>query len=94
MLALDAQGRSVTTSEGLGEADRLDPLQEAFIARDALQCGFCTPGMVMSCKALLLKNPEPTLDEIKAAVAGNLCRCGTYTRVFEAVLQASGRKGA
>jgi aerobic-type carbon monoxide dehydrogenase small subunit (CoxS/CutS family) len=94
MLAADAQGRSVLTPEGLGKDGKPDPLQEAFVARDALQCGFCTPGMVMSCKALLLKNPRPTLEEVKAAVAGNLCRCGTYTRVFEAVLAVANNRGS
>lgn len=92
LLALDATDRKITTVEGLAPAGKPDPLQAAFVARDALQCGFCTPGMVMSCKALLLKNAKPSLDEIKAAVAGNLCRCGTYNRVFEAVLEASGQR--
>jgi len=92
LLALDATDRKITTIEGLAPAGKNDPLQAAFVARDALQCGFCTPGMVMSCKALLLENAKPSLDEIKAAVAGNLCRCGTYNRVFEAVLEASGQR--
>jgi aerobic-type carbon monoxide dehydrogenase small subunit (CoxS/CutS family) len=94
LLAIDAQGRAVTTIEGLGTPAGLDPLQQAFVARDALQCGFCTPGMVMSCKALLSQNPKPSLDEIREAIAGNLCRCGTYPRVCEAVQDVAARRGA
>jgi xanthine dehydrogenase YagT iron-sulfur-binding subunit len=89
--ALDVGDREVTTIEGLARGEALHPLQEAFVAHDALQCGFCTPGMVMSCAALLARNPAPTLDDVKAAVAGNTCRCGTYPKVFEAVLAAAGQ---
>lgn len=89
MLAADAVGHDITTVEGLGTPDRMSPLQAAFVERDALQCGFCTPGFVVSSTALLRKNPNPTLDEIKDGLAGNLCRCGTYSRVFEAVQQAA-----
>lgn len=97
VLAIAAQGKEIQTVEGLaqgkmGEKDEtLDPIQEAFIAHDALQCGYCTPGMLMSCKALLNRNPKPNLSEIKAAVSGNICRCGTYPHVFAAVLAASGQ---
>ncbi|MDZ7316944.1 MAG: (2Fe-2S)-binding protein [candidate division KSB1 bacterium] len=91
MLALDADGCSVETIEGVARGDRLHPLQEAFVENDALQCGFCTPGFIMSGLALLRRNPKPTLEEIKRAVSGNLCRCGTYPNVFKAVAQAAER---
>jgi aerobic-type carbon monoxide dehydrogenase small subunit (CoxS/CutS family) len=84
--AFDAQGRKVTTIEGLAEEGRLHPVQAAFIEHDAMQCGFCTPGMVMSCAALVERNPKCTLEDVKAAVSGNLCRCGTYPNVFKATL--------
>ena len=94
MLAADAEGHEITTVEGLGTPEQMSPLQEAFVEADALQCGFCTPGFVVAGTALLNSNPNPTLDEIKAGLAGNLCRCGTYPRVFEAVGKAAkGRKG-
>ncbi len=93
-LAHEAAGRSITTIEGLASNGRLSPLQEAFVAADALQCGFCTSGMVLSCKVLLDHNPKPTRAEIRAAVAGNLCRCGTYPHVFDAVEAAAGMKTA
>jgi aerobic-type carbon monoxide dehydrogenase small subunit (CoxS/CutS family) len=93
VLAVDAIGREVTTIEGLAAGeDKLHPVQEAFIRHDAMQCGFCTPGMVMSCAALLRANPHPTEHDVRAAVSGNLCRCGTYPHVVEAVLGASGVK--
>jgi len=86
------QGKAIRTVEGLAKDDeQLDPLQAAFIAHDALQCGYCTPGMLMSCRALLDRTPQPTLAEIKTAVSGNVCRCGTYPHVFAAVLAASGQ---
>lgn len=88
-LVLDAVGRSITTIEGLAAGDVLHPVQQAFIEHDAMQCGFCTPGMVMSCAALLERNPSPTLDDVRAATAGNLCRCGTYPKVFDATLAAA-----
>jgi xanthine dehydrogenase YagT iron-sulfur-binding subunit len=91
MLAVDAAGSQITTVEGLDAGGSLDLVQEAFIRHDALQCGFCTPGLVMACKALLASNPQPSLDQIKAGLAGNICRCGTYTNVFNAVLEASGQ---
>jgi xanthine dehydrogenase YagT iron-sulfur-binding subunit len=77
-LAAAVQGRSITTIEGLASGDRLHPVQEAFIEHDAMQCGFCTPGMVMSCAALVERNARPTLEDVRAATSGNLCRCGTY----------------
>jgi xanthine dehydrogenase YagT iron-sulfur-binding subunit len=89
MLAVDAQGKKLTTVEGLGTPDHMSPVQEAFVEHDALMCGFCTPGFVVSCSALLAKNPNPTLAQVKAACAGNTCRCGTYPRVFEAALAAA-----
>jgi xanthine dehydrogenase YagT iron-sulfur-binding subunit len=92
VLAVTAQGKAIRTVEGLAKSDeQLDPLQAAFITHDALQCGYCTPGMLMSCRALLDSTPQPTLAEIKTAVSGNVCRCGTYPHVFAAVLAASGQ---
>jgi aerobic-type carbon monoxide dehydrogenase small subunit (CoxS/CutS family) len=87
--ALDVGRREVTTIEGLAKGETLHPVQEAFIAHDALQCGFCTPGMVMSCAALLARNPKPTLEDVRDATSGNLCRCGTYPKVFAATLAAA-----
>jgi xanthine dehydrogenase YagR molybdenum-binding subunit len=88
-LAIDVGERAITTIEGLAHGDALAPIQKEFIHHDAMQCGFCTPGMVMSCAALLSKTPKPTLDEVKTAVSGNLCRCGTYPKVFAATLAAA-----
>jgi xanthine dehydrogenase YagT iron-sulfur-binding subunit len=88
-LALDAEGKKVETVEGLEKDGKLHPLQAAFVEHDALMCGFCTPGFLMSCKHLLDHNDNPTLDDVKGACAGNLCRCGTYPRIFEAVLDAA-----
>jgi len=93
MLAVDAVGHEIVTVEGLGTPERMSPVQAAFVEADALQCGFCTPGFVVASTALLKKHPNPSLDEIKAGLAGNLCRCGTYSRIFEAVQQAAKRKG-
>ena len=89
-LAIEAQGRDITTVEGLAKDGNLTPVQQAFIQKDALQCGYCTPGFVMSVTALLKKNPQPTADEVKHACAGNLCRCGTHPRILQAALQAAG----
>ena len=83
-------GKSVTTLEGLGSPAHPDPVQAAFIAEQAAQCGYCTNGMVMSAKALLRQNPHPSADQVKEALADNLCRCGTHTRIVRAVLRASG----
>jgi aerobic-type carbon monoxide dehydrogenase small subunit (CoxS/CutS family) len=89
-LAIEAQGREITTIEGLAKNGKLSPVQQAFWDRDALQCGYCTPGFIMSVTALLKQNPHPTTDEIKHACAGNLCRCGTHPHIIQAALQASG----
>lgn len=86
-LAMDAVGVEIETIEGLETNGKLHPLQEVFIEHDAMQCGFCTPGMVMSCKSLLDRNSKPTLEDIKLATSGNLCRCGTYHNVFDAVMK-------
>jgi carbon-monoxide dehydrogenase small subunit/xanthine dehydrogenase YagT iron-sulfur-binding subunit len=89
ILAVDARGHEVTTIEGLGTPVRMHPVQAAFVEHDALQCGFCTPGMVMSVAAALERNPAATIGEIKHATAGNICRCGTYTHVFAAALSVA-----
>jgi aerobic-type carbon monoxide dehydrogenase small subunit (CoxS/CutS family) len=89
MLAADAVGHEITTVEGLGTPDKMSPVQAAFVEADALQCGFCTPGFVVASTALLRQNPNPTLEQVKDGLAGNICRCGTYSRVFEAVLKAA-----
>jgi xanthine dehydrogenase YagT iron-sulfur-binding subunit len=90
MLAIEAQGRKITTVEGLAQGDKLSAVQQAFIDQDGLMCGYCTPGFVMSVTALLKKNPRPTADEVKHACSGNLCRCGTYPRVLQAAFKAAG----
>jgi xanthine dehydrogenase YagT iron-sulfur-binding subunit len=92
MLAIEAQGAEITTIEGLARDGKLTVLQQAFVDKDGLQCGYCSPGMVMVLTALLRKNPHPTEAEIKRAVACNLCRCGSYPRIFAATLAASGQK--
>ena len=89
MLAMDAQDKQITTVEGLADGDDLHPVQEAFIKHDALMCGFCTPGFVVSSAALLSENTKPTLEEIKVGLSGNTCRCGTYPFIFDAVKTAS-----
>jgi xanthine dehydrogenase YagT iron-sulfur-binding subunit len=88
-LALDARGKEIKTIEGLANGDTLHPIQSQFIEHDAMQCGFCTPGMVMSCAALLERNKNPSLEDVKHACSGNLCRCGTYPKVFDATLAAA-----
>ena len=85
-----AEGRAVTTIEGLARGDTT--LQEAFVAEDALQCGFCTPGQIVSATALLAATPEPTREEIRAALVGNVCRCGAYPKIERAILRASGQE--
>src|SRR5258708_11691899 len=89
-LAIEAQGHAITTIEGLSQNGKLSPVQQAFVEQDALMCGFCTPGFVMSVTALLKRNPQPTAEQVKKACSGNLCRCGTYPRVMQAALQGAG----
>jgi len=89
MLAIDVGERAVTTIEGLAQNDELHPVQAAFIAHDAVQCGYCTPGLVMAAAALVEKNPHSTAAEVKAAISGHLCRCGTIPHVIEATLDAA-----
>jgi len=89
-LAIDAIGHRVTTIEGLSSQESVHPLQAAFVKHDAMQCGFCTPGMVMSCAALLQSNPHPSAHDVRHAVSGNLCRCGTYPKIIAATLDAAG----
>jgi carbon-monoxide dehydrogenase small subunit len=88
-LAISCNGKKITTVEGLAQGGQLHPIQEAFINHGAIQCGYCTPGMLMSAKGLLDKNPKPTLEEIKLAISGNLCRCTGYKRIVEAIQMAS-----
>ena len=89
LLALQANGREVTTIEGLAPGEKLHPLQESFIEHGAIQCGFCTPGMILMAKSFLAENPSPDEEEIKAAMSGNLCRCTGYVKIVEAVKSAS-----
>ena len=91
MLAIEAQGLEITTVEGLGSPDSMHAVQQAFVEADALMCGFCTPGMVIAVAALLQDNPDPTREEIRTALDGNICRCGTYPRIFEATETAAAR---
>jgi nicotinate dehydrogenase subunit A len=85
-----AAGHAVTTIEGLGTPEKPDTVQAAFIAEQAAQCGYCTNGMVMAAKSLLAQTPKPTLDQVKQSMAGNLCKCGTHTRILRAVMRAAG----
>ena len=89
MLAIEAQGRKVVTIEGLGTPEKLSPVQRAFVKHDAQQCGFCTPGFVVACTAFLRTHRNPTLAEVRQGLGGNLCRCGTYAGITEAVLEAA-----
>src|ERR1700694_4550464 len=84
-----ATGRAITTIEGLGTTEKPDVVQAAFIAEQAAQCGYCTNGMIMAAKSLLNQTPRPTLDQVKQGLAGNLCRCGTHTRIVQAVMLAA-----
>jgi aerobic-type carbon monoxide dehydrogenase small subunit (CoxS/CutS family) len=88
MLAIDCDGREIRTIEGLAHGNELDPLQQAFIDEDAFQCGFCTPGQIMSLRALLDEHPDPTDEQIASAVSGNLCRCGAYLNIARAAKRA------
>ncbi len=89
-LATACQGKSITTIEGLARRGGLHPIQKAFLEKGAVQCGFCTPGMILSSKALLDRIPSPTAEEIKSGIAGNLCRCTGYVKILEAVSHAAG----
>ena len=91
---LHAEGTSIGTIEGVGSGDQLDAVQQAFIEHGGAQCGICTPGMVLAARALLDRIPDPTLDDVRHALAGNLCRCTGYMRIFEAVLAAVKHSGA
>ena len=93
MLAVEADGREVVTVEGLSSGDELSPLQAAFVEHNAVQCGFCTPGMLISAHALLERTPQPTEQEIKEALVGNLCRCTGYVRIIDAIQAAAERGG-
>ena len=94
ILAPQADGKEVTTIEGLADGDKLHPLQQAFIDYYALQCGYCTPGMILTAKALLDENPKPTEAEVKAALRGNLCRCTGYLNITKAVMAVKGKAKA
>lgn len=89
ILAVEVGDRKITTIEGLGTAEQLHPVQTAFIEHDAVQCGFCTPGMVMSCAALLARQPHPSREDIELALSGHVCRCGTYPHILNAMLALS-----
>jgi carbon-monoxide dehydrogenase small subunit len=89
VLAVAAQGKEITTIEGLAQGTNLHPLQEAFVKYTAIQCGYCTPGMVMAAKAFLDENADPTADEVRKAISGNLCRCTGYQQIVDAVMAAA-----
>jgi aerobic-type carbon monoxide dehydrogenase small subunit (CoxS/CutS family) len=91
LLAALAQGKEIVTVEGLAEGERLHPIQQAFVDHTAFQCSYCTPGFILATKALLEENPSPTVDQVKEYVAGNLCRCGSYYKILDAVLHAARR---
>jgi carbon-monoxide dehydrogenase small subunit len=94
VLAVEADGQEITTIEGLSEGNTLHPIQEAFVEHSAMQCGFCTPGMIMSAKELLDRNPDPSEREIREGIAGNVCRCTGYTKIVESIAGAAkARKG-
>ena len=90
-LTAQCDGKNITTIEGLGTPTKLHPIQQAFVENHGAQCGFCTPGMIMATKALLDKNPDPTVEDIKQALAGNLCRCGNYHFIIKSVLAAAAK---
>ncbi len=89
LLAASCEGKSITTIEGLQQGEKLHPLQQAFLDTESSQCGFCTPGFIMSAKALLDRVPNPTVEEIRKSLSGNICRCTNYTRYVESVALAS-----
>lgn len=90
-LALAVRGKRILTIEGLADGPELHPLQRAFVDHGAIQCGYCTPGMILTAKALLERNPDPTATEVREALAGNICRCTGYVKIVEAVLAAAGK---
>ena len=92
VLAVEADGKEITTIEGVASIDELDHLQDQFINNAALQCGYCTPGMILSAKALLAKNPKPTEEQVRESIAGNLCRCTGYVHIVKAIMAASGQE--
>lgn len=94
MLAVEADGKEFITVEGVASHEKLDLVQEKFIEHGGLQCGYCTPGMILSAKALLMRNPKPTERQVREAIAGNLCRCTGYINIIKAILDASGQKMA
>ena len=89
ILAVEADGKEIVTIEGLGGADSLSPMQQAFVDAGAVQCGFCTPGMIMAAQYLINTNPNPSEEDVRVALAGNLCRCTGYSRIIQAVLSVS-----
>lgn len=91
ILAVEAEGKDILTIEGLSRGNKLHPIQEAFINHGGIQCGFCTPGMILTAKALIDSNPEPTEAEVKEAISGNLCRCTGYTKIVESIIAATKR---
>jgi aerobic carbon-monoxide dehydrogenase small subunit len=92
VLGVEMDGQQITTIEGIGADGQLDPIQEAFVATGAVQCGFCIPGLIVAARALLSANPHPTRAEVQEALVGNLCRCGGYSRILDAVLLAAGSR--
>jgi len=94
VLAMDAQDKEITTIEGLAEGEKLHPLQEAFVKHGGIQCGFCTPGMIMSAKALLDEKPDPTPLQVRKAISGNLCRCTGYQQIVDSVMAAAKTMGS
>jgi xanthine dehydrogenase YagT iron-sulfur-binding subunit len=92
-LAVEAQGREITTLEGLMDGEKLGTVQQAFVEEDAMQCGFCTPGQIMAVEGLLRQNPNPNIDQIRAGLSGNLCRCAAYQHIFRAVPKAVALRG-
>ncbi len=93
VLAIEADGKEIITIEGLSQGEKLHPVQQAFVDEGGLQCGFCTPGMVISAKALLDENPDPTDEEIRRGISGNFCRCTGYTKIIKSIKTAAGKKG-
>src|SRR3989442_9958732 len=93
MLALEAEGRDITTVEGIGTPEKMNAVQKAFVEHDAQQCGFCTPGFIVACTAFVRKHPNASLEEVRAGLGGNLCRCGTYAGMMLAVVDAAKAKG-